>query len=385
MKRPDTYSLICLISIAVAFFAGSCGGAGAGEDTYTDAEVCDTLTHHSRLLCVSERSDGVVLADISNPWRQGQYLGRYALVHVDSVLPADLPPYAAVIRTPVARAAVFSSVHTSALCELGALGMVAAVADGRYFPPADTVSVLLRSGRITDVGTYMQPSAELLVQSGSRVVLNSPMPGAMPVLPPSVTCVPMADYMESSPIGRAEWIILLGELSGKRAEAMNIFDGVIERYTMLHMKASAAASPRPKVMADTEQSGVWYVASGDSYMARMLADAGAVWPWADVKGTDALPLGMEDVAARALDADIWLIRNYGGDITAESLAGTSARVKAFKAWKDGKIYVCNTARDNIFDITAFHPDAVLAEYVSIFHPEVLPDYEPRYFHAVSCP
>ena len=126
-------------------------------------------------------------------------------------------------------------------------------------------------------------------------------------------------------------------------------------------------------------SGVWYVPQGGSYMARMYADAGAEWPWADTTGTGSLSLSLEEVAAKALDADLWLVRSYGYDTTTATLKALNPRYTAFKAWKNGNIYSCNSKEKNIFNDVAFHPDRVLAEYIAIFHPEVMPDYKLRYF------
>lgn len=371
-KHFATLLLLCCAVVTV-----SCSRTTSAD--VEDVAMADTLTHHARLLTIVERPDGVVRVDIADPWSENALLGSYALVDRDSVVPNDLPDGVAIIRTPVQKAAVFSTIHTSVFKELGAIDLVAAVADGAYFPENDTISSLIKSGGVVDVGSSMQPSAELLIASGAEIVLTSPMQGATINLPQNMVPVAMADYMENAPIARAEWILLLGELSGKRNLARDIFDSVIDHYSELVFKVTCASSKHPKVLIEVEQSGVWYVSAGESYMAQMLSDAGAEWPWADTKGAGSLALNLEAVAQKALDADLWLVRSYGYETTKESLAAMNPRYKAFKAWRDGNILSCNTAERNIFDATAFHPDEVLAEYVAIFHPEVLPDYELKYF------
>lgn len=373
--RYKYFGALMLLCCAVAVV--SCSRSASVD--VEDVAMADTLTHHSRLLTIAERSDGVVRVDIVDPWSDNALLGRYALVDRDSVLPTDLPDDVFIIRTPVQKTAVFSTIHTSALKELGAINIVAAFADGAYFPENDTISSLIKSGDVVDVGSSMQPSAELLTASGAELVLMSPMQGATINLPQNMITIAMADYMENAPIARAEWILLLGELSGKREVARAIFDSVIDHYSELVFNVSCSSTKRPKVLIEVEQSGVWYVSAGESYMAQMLADAGAEWPWADTKGAGSLALNLESVAQKALDADLWLVRSYGYETTKASLAAMNPRYKSFKAWKEGNILSCNTAERNIFDVIAFHPDEVLAEYVAIFHPEVLPDYELKYF------
>lgn len=355
----------------------SCGGGG---DSAADAPLADTLTHHARLLTMAERPDGAVLVDIANPWKKGACLGSYLLVHRDSVVPADVPAGVPVVRVPVDRAAVYASVHTGAMRELGALDALVAVADAAFFPPGDTVAVMLKNGRLVDAGNSADPSAELLAASGAEVVLRSPMQGAAaPPLPPGIVAVECADYMEDTPVGRAEWILLIGELFGRRDEARAVFDSVIDAYSSLKLRVMSSAVPNPKILVETETSGVWYVAAGDSYAARMYADAGADYPWADTEGTGSLALSLEEVAARAIDADVWLVRSYGYETTPRTLTALNPRYAAFKALKEGNIYSCDTQARNIFVEASFHPEFILADYIAIFHPDVMPDYKPKYF------
>lgn len=370
-----------LIYWAVLLGIALCSCKQSADTTdYSDVDTADTLTMHARYLTIADCGNGLVRVDISDPWHEGRTLARYALVHRDSVVPEGLPADVKIVRTPIDKAAVFSSVHTEAMLELGAIEAVKAIADRQYFAPGDTISQLVDQGLVVDLGNVSSPSAELMAASGITTVLRSPMQDINSAkYPDMVVAVECADYMEPTPIGRAEWILLLGELCGKRDEARKIFDEVIDNYSSLVFKAQGAQSPKPKVLAETEYSGAWYVAEGGSYMARMLADAGAVWPWADTDGAGSLTLSLEEVASKALDADLWLVRSYGYDTTPSTLKALNPRYTAFKAWKNGNIYSCNTKENNIFNDAAFHPDRVLAEYIAIFHPEVQPDYKLKYF------
>lgn len=350
--------------------AGGNGTAAAG----------DTLTHHAHFLCIADVGKGTTLVDIADPWHHGKYLARYAFVHSDSAVPEDISEGRMLVRTPVERMAVYSSIHTDGLNELGAIGSLAAVADGRFFIDTDTVSRLIAAGKVIDVGSYQAPSAEKLAMARVAAVLRSPMQGeAVAQLPPGIVPVECADYLETSPIARAEWLLLLGELTCKRAEAQAIFADVCEQYTALMQKAAAAATAKPKVLTETEQSGVWYVPANESYMARMIADAGGFSPWSDLEGSGSVPLGFEKVAERCIDADVWLLRTFGYTPCAASLVAQDARYAAFKAVKQGEVYGCDTSVKPLFNDLAFHPERILADYVAIFHPDAMPQYELKYF------
>lgn len=376
------------IALAAALLAGfsSCGNrAEKNFDVSSYEDTPDTITHHARYITISERTDGSVVVDITDPWQSGaKTLASYILVHRDSAIPESLPDKAALLRVPLERAAVYSAVHTSAMNELDAIGSLVAVVDGQFFPPADTVASMIKDGRVTDIGAVASPSVERLAASRPEAVLRSPIQEvASPALPRNMVPVEMVDYMEPSPIGRAEWILLLGELFGRRDEARKVFDKVINDYNDLVLKAKLAQTERPKVLVETEQSGVWYLPAGKSYQARMLADAGAYYPWEDTDGQGSLALSLESVAAKAIDADVWLIRTYGYETGPSTLIGLNPRYSAFKAVKEGGIYSCDSAIRPIFNDIAFHPERVLADYVAIFHPEVLPEHELRYFRRIE--
>ncbi len=366
-------SIVILICVLVS----SCS---QGSDIDEDENCNDTITNHAAYLNMTRTPDGVIYTEITNPWDKDKILVRYAFVSRDSVVPDNLPVGVSVVRVPVEHAAVFSSVHTGLMEELGVIEALAAVADAGYFPKNDTVQALLNTKRILNLGNSNNPSNELIAASESEVILRSPMAGvSAPKLPSGVVPIECVDYMENTPIGRAEWVLFYGELFGKGAEARKILDNVIEDYSALVYKVGSSLSPKPKILVETETSGVWYVPSGQSYAARLYADAGADYPWSETAGQGSIALSLEEVASKALDADLWLVRSYGYETTPESLMKLNPRYSAFKAVKGRNIYSCDTESRNIFSETSFHPEYVLADYISIFHPDVLPDYKTRYF------
>ncbi|MDE6277633.1 MAG: ABC transporter substrate-binding protein [Muribaculaceae bacterium] len=375
-------SLIPVLIAAIALIA--CSGPkqdkfNAGDDFDT---VADTLTLHASLLTLSRLPiAGAAAADIRSPWDSSAFLARLLLVPRDSTLPEDLAVGRTVVRTPLTCAAVFSGVHTSALAELGALDALVAVADGSYIPAGDTVRTLIARGDVADLGPAQSPSLERLIAAAPDAVLLSPMQGErMPAVPKGAVIIPMADYLENSPIGRAEWILLLGMLFGHDSEAMAIFDRVVNDYCDLQLSAELAPGPKPLVLTDTEYSGAWYVPAGQSYMARMIADAGARTPWSDTPGTGSLTLDMERVLAGAANADFWLIRSYGSMPSLASVRAINPLNANFKAFREGAVYGCDTEKSPIFNDTAFHPERVLADLIAIFHPEAMAaGYQLRYY------
>lgn len=191
-----------------------------------------------------------------------------------------------------------------------------------------------------------------------------------------VPVIYLADYLEETPLARAEWIKFIGLLYGRGAEADSIWMQVKRDYGIVRDRVARAAS-RPKVVTEKPISGVWYVPGGHSYMARLIADAGGAYAWADDESTGSLPLDEGAVIDRAADADVWLIKD-ARDFTAAGLLSEVPHAKAFSAYPS-RVYFCNTVAKPFFNAVAFHPEQILTEYAKIFHPEKFGDAKLQYF------
>lgn len=338
----------------------------------------DTFTAHARLLTIVD-AGAYRVADILNPWDTTEVIQRLVMYPRGTELPADAPEGVR-IETPVRNTVVFTSVHCAAIKELDALDAVKGVADASFVKIPE-VADGLRSGGIADVGSSMSPSYEQIMMVDPDVVLVSPYEGDLGLQHKGAhgVAVSMADWMEATPLGRAEWILLLGELYGKPERARGIFDAVVNDYNDI-AGAAAKMPSRPKVLTESLTDGVWYVPGGGSYMARLITDAGGAYPWSDDKSAGSLPLSMEQVYDRASDADVWLIKTYGYDLSLDDLVEENPIYQRFKAYADGRVYGCNTAESTLFEDFPFHPERLLRDYFLIFHPEL--SAVPEYYHHV---
>ena len=349
----------CIISL-LALAACSRGGEGAAV-----AEG-DSIIAHASLLRIHQ-AEGYTRVDIFMPSDTARPAWSYALVErgTNPTVPAGLTP----VAVPLRRSIVYSTVHTTPLCELGAAGAICAVADPQYFTPDDPIHSLIASGQIASIGSSMAPSLEQIIDLEADAILLSPIEGANlgGLERAHIPLIFMADYLEPTPLGRAEWLKLIGRLYGCQQQADSVFAAVAQRYTDLKT-AAARTSSRPTVITERPFDGIWYIPAGNTYMARMLADAAAVYPWADDPNAGSLPLDEAAIIDRAADADFWLIKD-GSSHSVESLLAVMPHAVAFKAFPD-HVY---SADGSIFRHIAFHPDRVLCDFVSIFHPEIAAD------------
>ena len=198
---------------------------------------------------------------------------------------------------------------------------------------------------------------------------------------------PFADYLETTPLGRAEWIRVIGLLTGRQREADSCFDAIVSRYDALK-DLCADVDSKPTVFSDLAFNGQWYIAGGQSYMARLFADAGADYLWKDDPSTASFPLDAETILAKARHADFWRVANSSSlPMTYASLQKENPVYGLFDAYRNRKILVCDIQETGYFETSQLEPDVLLADFIHFFHPEILnaldPDYVPKYYHLMS--
>lgn len=367
---------IPVIFIAVFCLLVSCGKGGADGDSLPAG---DTLTTASSLLTLVDHGDGMVSATIINPWDTTQVLSRYLLV--DTVITHGNIPHVdgyTTVTVPVKSAIVYSSVHTSAFEDLGSIDVVKGVADASYFMSPE-ITGRIADGRIADIGNSMSPSLEKIIELSPEIAIVSPYKNSgQGVLDKTgITVVNMADYMESEPLARAEWLLLAGALVGKTDKAREMYAATVGKYN--EYKALVAdAGNKPLVLCELPYSGVWYQPGGASYMATLIRDAGGRPLLEDDTSAGSVQLDMANVYNIGGNADVWLIKN-DRPLSLSDIASVSPLIPKIKAFAAGKVYTANTSKVTLYDDLAFHPDRVLRDYMLVLYPDSATETATRYF------
>ena len=355
---------IALLAIALL---SACQGNRQGGVSPTG----DTLTlDYAELLTIVDY-DGYSVASIRDPWKKGRNLHEYVLVPKDADLPEGLPK-GTLVRTPVSKAVIYTSVHSGLVHELGAQNQIGGVCDFQYIHIPYIIDAVQR-GSIRACGDAMSPDLERIIDLEPDAIMLSPFEnsgGYGRVEELGVPIVECADYMETSALGRAEWMKFYGRLFGKGDEADSLFDEVSKNYQELKQLASQAVS-QPSVIIDMKIGSVWYVPGGQSTQGRLWADANASYPFAGDTHSGSLALSFETVFDKGGEADIWAIRyNQPMPMTYRQLAADFHGNAELKAFRQRNVYGCNTASNLFYEETPFHPNWLLRDYIQICHPEI---------------
>lgn len=322
---------------------------------------------------------GYTEVSVVNPWDTAKLLQRYILVDKDHKLPADLPK-GTVIRVPLTSVVAYNTIHCSTLKELSSVGIIKGVCEPQYVKTPEVIEGI-KNGTVTDLGIASNPDIEKIIMLSPDAILASPLSGQAygNVVNTKIPIIETPDYTEPHPLGRAEWIRFYSLFIGEEQLADSLFNVTVNNYNQIKKMALEAVS-RPTMLLDMRYMGNWNMPGGKSNMANMLADAGGSYPWANDESTTFLPLSFEAVLDAAGDADLWLIRYYTqDDLTYKSLEKEYKSYSYFRAFKEKNIYGCNTTYSAYYEDLPIHPDYILKEFVKIFHPELFPDYQLRYY------
>lgn len=356
----------------------ACGG---GSKTSSLQAEGDTIRmKYSSLLQIVKHADYTVVT-IRNPWDTLKVLHTYLLADREKPLPEHLPE-GTVVRTPLQKSVIYSSVHCSLWSELDELKGIGGVCGLEYIK-LPQIQEGCRNGSIVNVGNSMNPDIERIIDLRPDAILLSPFEnsgGYGRVGKLNIPIIECADYMETSALGRAEWMRLYGLLLGKEAQADSLFAGIEKEYLTLTQQVKSQNLKRPTVISEMKNSSAWYIPGGNSTMGRLYQDAGADYVFAYLSNSGSVPLAFETVFDRGGNADIWLIKyNQPQDKTYSELGRDYAPYARFKAFQDRKVYGCNTNHVPFYEESPFHPELLLKDLIKIFHPELLPDYDLKYF------
>ena len=404
------YILLC--GATVALLMAACQG---GKTAAADAEAGDTLEmKYAKLLTIVKHGDGEEASSaaegidyqyaealITNPWKAGTMLHRYILIPKGEEGDKTVAMLAKrrstgarcttdTVRTPVERSAVFIAPHCQLMYELGCQQAIRGVCDLDYINIPDVKKRVALSGNtsaqnpIVDCGSSMAPDIERIIALKPEAILVSPFEnsggyGKLDKL--HIPIIEAADYMESSPLGRAEWMKFYGMLFGNEegksngisgsceSKADSLFSQIEKEY--LKLKAEAGKLPKGlSILTERKTGNVWYVPGGQSTIGILLKDANARYIFSDDQHSGSLAMSPEQILAKGKQVDVWAFKYFGGaPLSQAQLLQEYDGYKTLAAFSQGNIYQVDTSTVPYFELTSFHPELLLREFIILAHGE----------------
>ncbi len=317
------------------------------------------------------------LITIRNPWQGAKEVEQHLLVLRND----ETPPSAfdgQIVETPLRRVVCMSSSHVAMFEAIGLASRISGVSGIDYISN-DYVCSHKRCGEVRDVGYDTNIDFELLTAMRPGIVLlygvtgeNTIVTGKLREL--SIPYIYIGDYMEESPLGKAEWLVLAAELCDIREQGQRIFHNMRTRYQALRtLVESHSELLRPRVMLNTPYRDTWFMPSSRSYMIRLIEDAGGVYIYTKNDSDTSVAVDLEEAYQLANSADAWL--NVGSCNTLAELTEQNPKFAEVPAVRNRMVWNNNRRQtplggSDFWESGVVRPDRVLADLITLLHPEL---------------
>lgn len=350
-----------------------------------DINSGDTLRlEYAKNIVIVKYSD-YTKVEILNPWKEKSILHTYFLS--DHYLKKDLSGKADFLLVPLKRSVVFTTVHANLLEMLKCQKAIVGVTDLKYMliPDVQKRANMKEGaiGKIVNCGESMKPNIEKIIMLKPQAIFVSPFENSGSYGMLGKTGLPLiecAEYMESSALGRAEWMKFYGMLFDKEKEADSLFNIVKNNYWRLHSLAKKSKVSR-SILPDRKVGAVWYIPGGESSIGRLYKDAIGKYAYSNDKHSGSLALPIETVFSKFSKSDFWVL-SYVGNLSLNTLLEECPYYKYFHPYKVAEVYGCKVDKTPYFEEVSWRPDWLLQDFIQLFHPD-LKIAPLRYYRRVS--
>lgn len=289
-----------------------------------------------------------------------------------------------VIEVPVERLVVTSTSHIPFLDLLNTSKYLVGFPNTQYIS-SELMRPLIDQNLVQEVGTATGLDYESLIELQPDLVVSYVSGVNRDELEQlnqsKIPTVLILDFLEETPLARAEWIKFMGLLVGKTNQADSVFKAIEKEYNRLALLAKDQIE-KPSVFSGILYGDTWFAPGGNSFVASLIEDAGGQYTWIDQKTTGSVELSFEAVVDRNLNTNYWI--GTGGFTNKQSLHTADSRYSHFTAFKNDHVFnyhgrIGATGGFEYLELGGARPDLVLADFIKILHPELVPGYRSTFF------
>ena len=289
------------------------------------------------------------------------------------------------IQLPINKIVVSSTTHIPMLELLGVENTLVGFQGTDYISSKKTRK-RIDQGFVKELGTESSMNTEVLFDLEPDVMIGFSMNKTNKtynfIENNGIPVIINGDWMEETPLGRAEWIKFFGVLFDKEKKADSIFKRIESNYYLAKNIAKKNRRSPTILSGSIMQNNIWTLPAGDSFVAKFLEDANTNYLWKESQGKGSLQLNFESVFDKAQHADFWLAPGYFS--SKKELLESNIHYENFSAFKKNKIYTISSRKGETggviyYEMALTRPDLVLKDIIKITQPNVLPDYELQFF------
>ena len=327
---------------------------------------------------------------IIDPWQGATGINQiYYLVKRGSVLPGGVDS-STVIFVPLKKIICMSTTHLAMISALGEEQTIAGVS-GTNFIYSPAIIKNVEKGLVVDVGYEANLNKELILKISPDLIMiygigseSSGYLGKIKEL--GIKIIINADYLETDPLSRAEWIKLFGALYCKENLADSLYKSEVDEYTRLKSFIVQKTTNKPKVLLGLPFKDTWYISPGNSFISKLINDAGGDYLWMDTESSVSMPFGLENVYLRGLKADYWL--NIGSVSSRNEISNVDPRLDDLPCFKNDNLFNNNkrisvNGGNDYWESGSLYPHLLLKDIATILHPEIFSDHELIFYKKIN--
>ncbi len=335
------------------------------------------------------QSENLKFIVVKNPWQGAENIQIVYCLYPKNQSEPFLNFPAKKIPIPIESVACMSSTHVGFLEALQQCDKIQGVSGIKYLHN-ETILESYTNNNIREIGSEGGLNWEVLIEIAPDLLFNFGIgnevsASAAKLEELKINDFLVAEYLETSPLGKAEWIKCFAAFFGKDSLGQQIFDRIKTSYLELKTETDNI-SYRPRILTGMPWKEVWYLPGNESYLANFIQDAGGEYVWSHWKKREPQALSLETVFMRASDADIWI--NAGFALSLNEITEFDNRLGEFKAFQAGQVYNNNLRQNksggnDYWESGIMEPHIILRELIAIFHPEDKSDQEFKYYQKLD--
>ena len=327
-------------------------------------------------------ADNITLLEINDPENKEAEQFHFALV--DKSFKGEIPNGYTRLNIPIRSAICMTSLQLSNFLKLDIPEMVVGITSTRHLHN-QKMNQQLKEGKTHKIGIEGNFDNEVIIAINPDVIFISPFKrgGYDAIRNVEIPMIPHLGYKELTPLGQAEWIKVIGLLTGNASLANSTFEAIESRYNNLKSIVDTVKR-RPTVFSGEMRGGNWYAVGGRSFLAQLFRDAGGDYFLKENEESGGVTLDYETVYTNAAHADYWrIVNSFEGEYSYNVLKEQDERYTDFDAWKKHGVIYCNMKEVPFYERMPVEPEVVLADFIHVFHPDVLPNHKPQYYHLLK--
>lgn len=334
--------------------------------------------------------ENMTIIEVNSPWPDSEKIFKYALIPREKLASITLARdvYDAIIATPVEKIVVTSTTHIPSLEALEIEDKLVGFPDTNYVSSEKTRKNI-DAGKVKELGKNEALNTEILIDLQPDMIVGFSIDNQNKtyetIQKSGIPVVYNGDWVEKTPLGKAEWIKFFAPFFHLEEKADSIFATIESEYLKIKEIAKSAGHS-PTVISGAMYKDVWYLPAGESWAAHFLSDANCNYLWKATEGTGSLSLSIESVLEKGQNAEFWI--SPANFTSYKQLEESSQHYTKLKAFENKKIHTFSLTKgptDGLlyYELGPNRPDLILKDLISILHPGLLPDYQPFFFKPLN--